>query len=159
MLYFWKAQEPRTSKLIFPTVKYTNTQIKIHKYTNTAYDKVPFLNSWWFKDVKNDILKCPKCYEIWSEIRSHPRSKSLLVDFRLLHCPPRFIWYKFLFISYSKNFFYEYIRIFISIVFLIKIYSYIHSYCFVGRFIWEKQIQPVCQKVENWRCSNCSLTD
>ena len=41
MLYFWKAQGPRTSKLIFPTVKYTNTQIHIYKYTNTAYDEVP----------------------------------------------------------------------------------------------------------------------
>ena len=29
-----KTQGPRTSKLIFPTVKYTN-------FTNTAYDKVP----------------------------------------------------------------------------------------------------------------------
>ena len=33
MLYFWKAQGPRTSKLIFPTVKYTNTHIQIHKYS------------------------------------------------------------------------------------------------------------------------------
>jgi len=32
---------PRTSKMIFWTVKYTNTPIQIHKYTNTAYDKVP----------------------------------------------------------------------------------------------------------------------
>ena len=30
MLYFWKAQGPRTSKLIFPTVKYTNTNSQIH---------------------------------------------------------------------------------------------------------------------------------
>ena len=29
VLYFWKAQGPRTSKLIFPTVKYTNTQIQL----------------------------------------------------------------------------------------------------------------------------------
>ena len=41
MLYFWKAQGPRRSKLIFPTVKYTNTQIHQYKYTNTAYDEVP----------------------------------------------------------------------------------------------------------------------
>ena len=33
MLYFWKAQGPRTSKLIFPTVKYTNTNSQIHKYS------------------------------------------------------------------------------------------------------------------------------
>ena len=41
MLYFWKAKGPRTSKMIFWTVKYTNTKIQIHKYTNTAYDKMP----------------------------------------------------------------------------------------------------------------------
>ena len=121
MLYFWKAKGPRTSKMIFWTVRYTNTQIQIHKYTNTACDEVPeipnmcyifekprvqghqtwysglsnthihkykctntqiqihkntntqiqhmtkwqkyptyaiFLNSWWFKDVKNDNPKC-----------------------------------------------------------------------------------------------------
>ena len=120
MLYFWKAKGPRTSKMIFWTVRYTNTQIQIHKYTNTACDEVPeipnmcyifekprvqghqtwysglsnthihkykctntqiqihkntntqiqhmtkwqkyptyaiFLNSWWFKDVKNDNPK------------------------------------------------------------------------------------------------------
>ena len=68
MLYFWKAQGSRTSKLIFPTVNYTNTNTKIHKYkyTNTALLKCQdyqtyaiFLNSCWFKDVKNDIPKCP----------------------------------------------------------------------------------------------------
>ena len=41
MLYFWKAKGPRTSKMIFWTVRYTNTQIQIHKYTNTACDEVP----------------------------------------------------------------------------------------------------------------------
>ena len=34
-LYFWKANDPRTSKMIFWTVKYTNTQIQRHKYTNS----------------------------------------------------------------------------------------------------------------------------
>ena len=33
MLYFRKAQGPRTSKLIFPTVKCTNTNSQIHKYS------------------------------------------------------------------------------------------------------------------------------
>ena len=37
MLYFWKANGPRTSKMIFWTVKYTNTQIQRHKYTNTLW--------------------------------------------------------------------------------------------------------------------------
>ena len=36
MIYFWKANGPRTSKMIFWTVKYTKTQMKIHKYTNTT---------------------------------------------------------------------------------------------------------------------------
>ena len=36
-LYFWKANDPRTSKMIFWTVKYTNTQIQRHKYTNTLW--------------------------------------------------------------------------------------------------------------------------
>ena len=42
----------------------SNIQIQIHKNTNTAYmcQKYPtyaiFLNSWWFKDVKNDNPKC-----------------------------------------------------------------------------------------------------
>ena len=44
--------------------KCTNTNSQKHKYTNTAYDKMThmltyaiFLNSWWFKDVKNDNPK------------------------------------------------------------------------------------------------------
>ena len=41
MLNFWKAKVPRTSKMIFRTVRYTNTQIQTHKYTNTACDEVP----------------------------------------------------------------------------------------------------------------------
>ena len=55
------------SKMIFWTVRYTNTQIQIRKYTNTQiqhmtkWPKYPtyaiFLNSWWFKDVKNDNPK------------------------------------------------------------------------------------------------------
>ena len=42
--------------MIFWTVKYTNTQIQMHKYTNTTY--AILLNSWWFKDVKKDNPKC-----------------------------------------------------------------------------------------------------
>ena len=45
--------------------KYTNTSKEKHKCTNTAYDKITeipnicyILNSWWFKDVKNDNPKC-----------------------------------------------------------------------------------------------------
>ena len=36
-IHFLKALGPRISKLILPSVAYTNTQIQIHKYTNTAY--------------------------------------------------------------------------------------------------------------------------
>merc|ERR1712212_409327 len=39
-LYFWKEACSRISKITFPCVKLTNTKIQIHKYTNTAYDKV-----------------------------------------------------------------------------------------------------------------------
>ena len=51
--------------MIFWTVKYTNTQIQIRKYTNTACEKVPeipniliFLKSQRYQDIKNDILDC-----------------------------------------------------------------------------------------------------
>ena len=60
MLYFWKAQGPRTSKLIFPTVKYTNTQIQLMTKCQEYQTYALFLNSCWFKDVKNDIPQCPK---------------------------------------------------------------------------------------------------
>ena len=63
MLYCWKAKGPRTSKMIFWTVKSTNTQIQIRKYTNTACEKVPeipniliFLKSRQSQDIKNDIM-------------------------------------------------------------------------------------------------------
>ena len=101
MLYFWKAKGPRTSKVIFWTVKYTNTaydkmteipnicyifeqlvvqgcqkwysglsdtQIHKYKFTNTQIQYMTkwqkystcaiFLNSRWFKDVRNDNPKC-----------------------------------------------------------------------------------------------------
>ena len=41
VLYFWKEACSRISKITFPCVKLTNTKIQIHKYTNTAYDKLP----------------------------------------------------------------------------------------------------------------------
>ena len=39
--YFLKALGPRISKLILPSVSYTNTQIQIHKYTNTQIQHLP----------------------------------------------------------------------------------------------------------------------
>ena len=71
------------------------SNIQIHKYTYTNTQKqlmtkcqeyqtyAIFLNSCWFKDVKNPIRH---------PIRHPIRSKSPLVDFRLLHRPPRFIF-------------------------------------------------------------------
>ena len=43
---------PRTSKMIFWTIKYTNTQIQVHKYTNTAFEKgseIPFICLYFWK--------------------------------------------------------------------------------------------------------------
>ena len=94
MLYPWKAQGPRTSKLIFPIVKYTNTNLQIYnKYTNTPYDKVPEIPNICYIFEQLVVQGCqkwysPECYEIRSKIQSDPRSKSRLVDFRLLYCPP-----------------------------------------------------------------------
>ena len=48
--------------MIFWTVKYTNTQIQIHKYINTAYDKVPEIPNIiciFEQDVKNDNPSVP----------------------------------------------------------------------------------------------------
>ena len=73
-LYFWKANDARTSKMIFWTVKHTNTQLQIHKYTNTKTQihnytvmkcrKYPTCaicsKSQGFKDIKNDILDFQK---------------------------------------------------------------------------------------------------
>jgi len=62
MLYFWKAKGPRTSKMIFWTLKYTNTQI--HKYIiwesagNTQHVLYFREKKQGSKDIKNDILHC-----------------------------------------------------------------------------------------------------
>ena len=59
-IYFLKALSPRISKLLLPSVGYTNTQIQIHKYTNTAMTKCQidptcgiFLKRGLFKGIKN----------------------------------------------------------------------------------------------------------
>ena len=48
IVHFLKALGPRISKLIFPSVSYTNTRTQIHKYTNTAYNKVPERPNMWY---------------------------------------------------------------------------------------------------------------
>ena len=67
-IYFLKALSPRISKLIFPSVSYTNTQTQIHKYTNTLIQHMTkcqkdptcgiFLKRGLFKDMKNNIPMC-----------------------------------------------------------------------------------------------------
>ena len=59
----------------------SNTQIHKYKYTNTALLKCQeyqtyaiFLNSCWFKDVKNDIPKCPKWSDPTTDLTSDPIS-------------------------------------------------------------------------------------
>ena len=72
---------------------YTNTQIQLMTKCQEYQTYAIFLNSCWFKDVKNDIPNCPKwsdpTTDQTSDPTSDPTSKSLLR--RLLHCPPRFI--------------------------------------------------------------------
>ena len=94
MLYFLKTQGPRTSKLIFPTFKYTNKQIQIHKYTNTSYDKVPEIRNMCYIFEKLMVQGCQTWYSQMSQVLRDPILDliwDLKVDIRLLHCPPRFI--------------------------------------------------------------------
>merc|ERR1711989_23259 len=63
-----KALGPRISKLILPSVSYSNTQIQIHKYTNTQIQHITkcqkdptrgiFLKRGLFRGIKNDIHMC-----------------------------------------------------------------------------------------------------
>ena len=77
VVYFWKEDFSRISKIIFPCVKHANTKIQIYKYTNTAYDKVPERPSMWYNTVavlslcQLSIVECSKsskdfCTEIHS---------------------------------------------------------------------------------------------
>ena len=65
MLYFWQAQGPRTSKLIFPTVKYTNTQIQIHKY---SFVEVPGIPNICYISKQLLIQGCQKWYSQLSKV-------------------------------------------------------------------------------------------
>ena len=60
-IYFLKALAQRISKLILPSVSCTNTQIQIHKYTNTAYDKVPERPNKWHIFEKRIV----QGYQLW----------------------------------------------------------------------------------------------
>ena len=81
VVYFWKADCSRISKIIFLCVKHAYTKIQIHKYTNTAYDKVPERPSMWYNTVavlslcQLSIVECSKsskdfCTEIHSGLFS-----------------------------------------------------------------------------------------
>ena len=74
VLYFWKAQGPRTSKLIFPTVKYTNTQIQIqiHKY---SFVEVPGIPNICYISKQLLIQGCQKWYSqvtLWPKVKDFP---------------------------------------------------------------------------------------
>merc|ERR1711888_79634 len=61
-IHFLKAIGPRISKLIIPSVSYTNTQIQIHKCTNTAYDEVPERPNMWYIFEKRIVQGYQKSY-------------------------------------------------------------------------------------------------
>ena len=48
--------------MIFTCVKRTNTKIQIHKYTNTAYDKVPDRPNMWYIFEKRIVQRYQKWY-------------------------------------------------------------------------------------------------
>ena len=94
-LYFWKANDTRTSKMIFWTVKYTNTKTQMHKYT----DEVPGVN---FQKAKDPSISKMIFWTVKStnthEMRLLRITKSetmnhWLTDW-LLHCNTRFIYDK-----------------------------------------------------------------
>merc|ERR1712110_124241 len=65
---FSESSWSRISKLILPSVSYSNTQIQIHKYTNTQIQHITkcqkdptcgiFLKRGLFRGIKNDIHMC-----------------------------------------------------------------------------------------------------
>ena len=61
-VHFPKALGPRISKLILSSVSWKNTQIQRHKYTNTAYDKVPERPNMWHIFEKRIVQRYQKWY-------------------------------------------------------------------------------------------------
>ena len=82
-IHLLKALGLRISKLIFPSVSYTNTKIHKNKYTNTQIQQMRncqkdptngiFLKRGLFKDIKNDIPMCqkPKYKNTNTQIHKH----------------------------------------------------------------------------------------
>merc|ERR1711981_552453 len=61
-IHFLKAKGLRISKLILLSVSCTNTQIQIHKYTNTAHDEVPERPNLWYIFEKRIVQGYQKLY-------------------------------------------------------------------------------------------------
>ena len=78
MLYFfWKKPGSKDINTDIPNCqihKYKFTKTQKHKYilwgSARNIQHMLYFYRWWFKDIKNDIPKCPK----WSDLRSDPRS-------------------------------------------------------------------------------------
>ena len=62
VVYFWKEDCSRVSKMILSCVKRANTQIQIHKYTNRAYHKVPEIPNMWYIFEKRIVQRYQKWY-------------------------------------------------------------------------------------------------
>ena len=62
MVYFWKEDCSRISKIISPCAEHTNTKIQIHKYTNTAYEEVPERPNIWHIFEKRIVQGYQKSY-------------------------------------------------------------------------------------------------
>merc|ERR1712198_385251 len=61
---------PRISKLIIPSVSCTNTQIQIHKYTNTAYGEVLERPNMWYIFEKRIVQAYQKWYSHVSDAQT-----------------------------------------------------------------------------------------
>ena len=55
--------------MIFPFVKRTNTNTQIHKYANTAYDKVPERPNMWYISKKRFVQRYKKLYSHMSNVQ------------------------------------------------------------------------------------------
>ena len=87
VLYFWKEACSRISKITFPCVKLTNTKIQIHKYTNTAYDKLPERPSMCYIFENRIVQGYQKSY---SHVLSSPASH--LASNENKYMPIWFVW-------------------------------------------------------------------
>ena len=86
MLHFWKAKGPRTSKMIFWTVRYKNTQKQIHKYTNT---QIQYMTKWpKYPTYAIIILEKPRVkghqkWYFWLQIHKYTNANSQIHKYSL----------------------------------------------------------------------------